>query len=95
MAEGGMATGTGRVAGPEAEGLHLQLQAQSRESKLKRWDFFKLSESAPSDIFPPARPHLLNLPTVSPSGNQVFKCPGLRGGGCLSFKPPQKTKEKR
>lgn len=39
MAQGGVATGAGRVAGSEAEGSHLQLQAQIRESKLKMQDF--------------------------------------------------------
>lgn len=51
MAEGGVATGAGSVAGSEAEGSHLQLQAQSRKSKLKMRDILNSQNPPPVTYF--------------------------------------------
>lgn len=51
-----------------AESLHLQLQAGSRERKLGMVHGFEAWKPGPSDVFPPARPHL-HLPTTNDGPN--------------------------
>lgn len=59
---GGMATGSNQqVWWQEAESSHLQMQDQSRESKLGAGEGCKICGLSPSDKLPSARLHLLNL----------------------------------
>lgn len=46
---------------PEAEHSHLQVCAGRRESELEVEQGYALSKPVPSDLLPPARPHILNL----------------------------------
>lgn len=97
MAEGDVATGAGRVAGSEAEGSHLQLQAQRRESKLKMRDILN-SQNPPPVTYFLQRGHISSTyPNNVWSHYLETKYSNAQGygGGHLSFKPPQNTKQKR
>lgn len=61
----------------DAGGLHLELQAWCRDSKLEMAGAFKLLNPTPSNIYPPARPHLLGQ--HNSSTNWGAQCPRLQG----------------
>jgi hypothetical protein len=52
---------SGLVAVARTESSHLKPQAVSQKSEPGMPQVFKLTKPIPSDILPPAKPHLLNL----------------------------------
>ena len=58
-------------AGAESKGSNLQVGRGSRKRAYKLAKLFEPSNLAPSDMLPPAWPHLQRSPkTVPPTGNK-------------------------
>lgn len=71
--------GADLAAGAEIKGSNLEPQAPNREHELEMEQAFKPPKLTSRGMLPPIRPHLLNLPTVPPTGDQVFKPQRLWG----------------